>query len=149
MATQTDLQLLLTKGPLSSLWNKTNKVIMSTGTAVPATHEGQIYFGLDDDSKRIMLFYDHKKNNAANAERYVLTADVAWEDLRNVPTDLVHTPTIQALETTINNGLATKVSKTGDTMTGTLEIAASTTDRAPRVQLSYNNTTDSLDFTFA
>lgn len=99
-----------------------------------------------------MLFYDHKKNNAANTERYVLTADVAWEDLRNVPTDLVHTPTIEALETTISNGLATKVSLAGDIMTGPLSIARETQVTGqpppPKVTLDYNDTTDSLDFTF-
>jgi hypothetical protein len=36
----------------------------------------------------------------------------------------------------------------GDTMTGPLEIAASATAGAPKVQLSYNATTESLDFTF-
>ena len=36
----------------------------------------------------------------------------------------------------------------GDTMTGPLGIAASATDGAPKVQLSYNATTESLDFTF-
>ena len=134
--TTTNLQLLLSQGPLSSLW--ANKALTNS----VAINNGQIYIGLNNSDKRAMLFIDK------DGSRYVLTADVHWNDLRGVPTNFAYQADISNLQTSITNGLATKVSKSGDTMTGALTIARSSSSTSPRVSLDYNDTTDSLDFIF-
>lgn len=134
--TITNLQLLLSQGPLSSLW--ANKALTNS----VAINNGQIYMGLNDSDKRAMLFIDK------GGERYVFTADVHWNDLRGVPTNFAYQTDISNLQTALTNGLTVKVSLSGDTMTGPLSIAHNNDTTSPKVTMDYNNTTQSLDFTF-
>ena len=140
MASQTELKILLSKGPLTALWSdkalKTNSNI--------TINNGQLYIGLGDDG-RAMLFIDD------DGVRHPFTADVAWSDIRNLPTDLALTSDIEQLKTNLTNQINTKVNRTGDTMTGSLSIAADATAAGllKKVTLDYNEKTESLDFTFA
>ena len=148
MATKTDLALLLTKGALSNLWSSTQKQIIMPSALNPNTpgiQQGQIYVGLDNINKRAMLFVDD-----VDDERYVFTADVAWSDIRNVPTDLVRQ---SALNTHITSAQNTYLPMDGSKqMTGPLKLnntklsfLFNTTETA---YINYNNITQSLDFTF-
>lgn len=127
MATQTNLQLLLTKGPLGSL--------------PPAILNGRLAIGLDDTNNRAKLFIDN------NDSRYAFNP--LWTEIIDRP-DMDNYLTITAYNdaiTELNNSIATKV----DIQDGTavnLAIAASATAGAPKVQLLYNAATESLDFTF-
>ena len=107
MASQTELKILLSKGPLTALWSdkalKTNSNI--------TINNGQLYIGLGDDG-RAMLFIDD------DGVRHPFTADVAWNDIRNLPTNLALTSDIAQLKTTLTNQIDTKVNRAGDTMTG-------------------------------
>lgn len=139
MASQTELKILLSKGPLAALWNNKALKIDSNITI----NNGQLYIGLGDDN-RAMLFIDD------NGVRHPFTADVTWNDIRNLPTDLVVTSDITELETSLTNQINTKVDRAGDTMTGSLSIAADATAAGllKKVTLDYNERTESLDFTF-
>jgi hypothetical protein len=127
LATQTDLQLLLTKGPLGSL---------------PATiHNGRLAIGLDSTNSRAKLFIDD------SGSRYefkpLWTEIIGRPDINNYTTVATHNSAV----TELNNSIATKV----DIQDGTainLGIASSATAGAPKVQLLYNAATESLDFTF-
>ena len=124
MATQTDLQLLLTKGPLGSL---------------PSTIlNGRLAIGLDNTKGPAKLFIDD------NGKRYEFNP--LWDEIIDKP-ELVLAANHESDKTEINNSIATKV----DIQNGTainLGIAASATDGAPKAQLLYNTDTESLDFTF-
>ncbi len=140
MASQTELKILLSKGPLAALWN--DKALKSDSNIT--INNGQLYIGLGSDN-RAMLFIDD------NGVRHPFTADVAWDDIRNLPTNLALTSDVEQLETTLTNQVNTKVNRTGDTMTGPLSIAADATAAGllKKVTLDYNEQTESLDFTFA
>ena len=136
MATQTNLQLLLSKGPLGSLWeNKTLKTDV-------AINNGQLYVGLGTDG-RAMLFIDEDNR------RYPFTASVKWDDIQDLP-DLVYDDEFNTLNTNLNTQISNKVSKSGDTMTGPLAIAHDDTESGliKKVTLDYNERTESLDFSF-
>lgn len=124
MATQTDLQLLLTKGSLGSL---------------PSTIlNGRLAIGLDNTNSRAKLFIDD------GGQRYAFNP--LWSEIIDKP-GLVLATDYETDKTAINNNIATKV----DIQNGTainLGIAASTTAGAPKAQLLYNTATESLDFTF-
>ena len=137
MASQTNLQLLLSKGPLSSLWeNKTLKTEINI-------NNGQIYVGFGNDN-RAMLFIDE------SGKRYPVMADVKWNDIKDIPTDIVYNSKLTETTTSLINQINSKVSIAGDTMTGPLSIAQdnSATGILKKVTLDYNEKTESLDFTF-
>lgn len=139
MVSQTELKILLSKGPLTALWNNKALKVDSNITI----NNGQLYIGLGSDN-RAMLFIDD------NGVRYPFTADIAWNDIRNLPTDLALTSDVEQLKTTLTNQINTKVNRAGDTMTGPLSIAADATAAGllKKVTLDYNEITESLDFTF-
>ena len=121
--------------------NASTSTIQINGINVPIGHN-RAYIFLDDNSKR-----------------YAVTGPVDWNEVLNKPLDdIVADITIDSANhylqhTSLSGTLSTQKSLpfvllSGDTMTGPLGIAASTTTGAPKVQLSYNATTESLDFTF-
>ena len=124
MATQTDLQLLLTKGSLGSLPS--------------AILNGRLAIGLDDTNSRAKLFIDD------GGQRYAFNP--LWSEIIGKP-ELIQADTYASDKTTINNNLAQKVD-IQDGIAVNLGIAASATAGAPKAQLLYNAVTQSLDFVF-
>ena len=144
---QTNIPLLLTKGNLANLWS--NQTLNTTLNS-PSITNGQIYIGLDQSAKRAMLFVDD------NSQRYVLTADLSWNDIRNIPTNIVYQSALNAHIEDFNNHVTRATNsyllKSGDTMTGALNLKDTaltfSTGNTQQVSMEYNSTTDSLDFMF-
>ena len=127
------------------------------GTNSPELNAGQLYFALTNETTstyhKAYIYLDD------NTQRYYVTSPIDWNEILHKPLDYILTSFFSTssdshdLELTYLSGATATTSLpfvllSGDTMTGPLGIAASTTDGAPKVQLSYNATTESLDFIF-
>ena len=128
MATQTNLQLLLAKGPLGSLSNA-------------AILNGRLAIGIDSTNNYAKLIIDD------DGKRYVFKPH--WDEIIGAPTmsDYLTISAHNDIVTGLNNSIADKVDKDNG-IAKNLGIAASLTDGAAKAVLTYNLTTQSLDFTF-
>ena len=125
MASQTNL--LLTKGALSSL---------------PATVlNGRLAIGFDDTYNRAKLIVDD------NNKRYAFA--LLWDEIINKPdmSEYITVDTFNSQVTDLNNSISDKVDKNNG-VAKDLGIAASLTDGAAKAVLTYNTSTQSLDFNF-
>ena len=128
LATQTNLQLLLAKGPLGSLSNA-------------AILNGRLAIGIDSNKGRAKLIIDD------NGERYEFQP--LWSEIIDAPTmsDYLTIEAHNNIVTDLNNSIADKVDKNNG-IAKDLGIAASLTDGAAKAVLTYNDSTQSLDFNF-
>ena len=137
----------------------------------PNWNKGQLYFATKDDTNTTTTTINgeqvelghHKAyiylDDDEGQKRYYVTSPIDWNEILNKPlddiltnlsmaSDVPHNLQLHSLDGTINTTSLPFVLLSGDTMTGPLGIAASATTGAPKVQLRYNATTESLDFTF-
>lgn len=106
------MQLNISQGVLSKIWDSTNKTIVTTGTTKPAITNGNLYIGYDATDKRAMLFAD------LGGTRYPFAASVKWGDITGMP-DLATQSELDSALTSIEN---TYLKKSGGTMTGEITL---------------------------
>lgn len=107
------MQLTLSKGLLSNIWDSANKTVLSTGSKRPAIENGTIYMGYDTTDARAMLFAD------IGGVRYPFGARVKWTDITDIP-DLATQNELDLALTNIGN---TYLKMSGGTMTGPLNLS--------------------------
>ena len=151
MSTTTLTELLLTRGPLSTIWDTTEQQLKSTYGAAGISN-GKILVGYDDGRKYIMLFADGKEG------RYPLAID-GHSIFGNVKLE-------QSLQLSNNDNIVLTTSSDNKFSIGNKDnsktilldpaafssfpcgITTNTVDIGTHVKLQYNTTTQSLDFLF-